>query len=268
MDWMRPPNPKVPMRAFVLAILASCVASIASAATLTDIAVFSANDVGNNWNGLIWNTQGADTDVPDRFNLYVSTDPLSDTSPQFLNGRNDAATRVAIPLASGSNTFSFYGEGVDTTFDPLQHFVLNLYFGAVQTLPAISGLQNLANDDLQPAGHPNGLDIYGNSGTQEAGTLSAHVGQQLITLTAFSWITDGNRDVVWPYWANDPPYSVGSGHLDYYGSFTLSVQQVPLAPTWALLLAGLAAMIGASGRSASRRASGAYASQGVLASAR
>jgi hypothetical protein len=127
----------------------------ASAALLTDIAVFSSNSEGNNWNGLIWNTQGADTDTPEpgRYNLYVSPDPLDDTSPSFANGFNDIRTRVALALAPGEQTFSIYGEGVGSQFDPLQHFVLNLYFGGIQLSPTLSGVQNLANNNLAVAGH-------------------------------------------------------------------------------------------------------------------
>lgn len=226
-----------------VALFASLLTSVATAATLTDLALFSANSEGDNWNGLIWNTQGADTDVPDRFNLYVTADPLSNPTPLFVNSDNTAATRIALPLAAGANTFSIYGEGVDTTFDPLQHFVLNLFFGG-QTVPLISGVQNLTNSNLQSAGHPNGLDRFGNSGAPEAGVLSAVIGGELVTLTASRWITDGQRDVVWPYWANDAPFSSGSGHLDYYGSFTLQVQTqaLPLPGTPALAALALAAL--------------------------
>lgn len=197
-----------------------------SAANLTDITVFSSNAEGNNWNSLIWNTQGADTDqpAPGRYNLYVSEDSLTETSPTFLNHFNDANARVSIPLTLGDHTFSIYGEGVGITFDQLQHFVINLYFDGDQSAPAISGVQSLDNDALAAVGHPNGLDIYGNSGEPESGQLQVQIGDTFVTLTDFSWITDGDRDVVWDYWANDVPYSGGSGRLDYYGSFTLNVQ--------------------------------------------
>ena len=36
----------------------------ASGVTLTDITVFSTNEQGENWNSLIWNTQGSDVDLP------------------------------------------------------------------------------------------------------------------------------------------------------------------------------------------------------------
>ena len=207
---------------------------------LTDVTVFSSNSEGNNWNGLIWNTQGSDTDPPNRYNLYLSNDPLTDLSPTFINGFNDSRARVALPLGVGSHTFSIYGEGVNRIFDPLQHFVLNLYFGGDQTAPGISGVQNLAGSALAPAGHLNGLDILGASGHPEAGTLAANVSGHIVSLTAFTWQVDGTRDVVWPHWANDAPYSGGSGTLDYYGSFSLSVTSatVPSPGTAGLVALG------------------------------
>ncbi len=233
------------MQSRILSVLFACVlwlpaAVSASGVTLTDITVFSTNSEGNNWNSLIWNTQGEDTDTPapGRWNLYVSPDPLSDATPTFINGFNDARARVSLSLGAGTHTYSIYGEGVGIQFDPLQHFTMNLYFGGDQSAPAISGVQNLTNTALAAAGHPNGLDIFGNSGAQEAGTLSALIGGHLVTLTDFSWITGGSRDVVWPHWANDDPYAGGSGRPDYYGSFTLTVSDTAVpAPAPVVLLA-------------------------------
>ncbi len=65
----------------LLAIGLMTTSAAATAATLTDITVFSSNSEGNNWN-----TQGSDTDTPNRYDLYLSSDPVSDTSPTFLNG--------------------------------------------------------------------------------------------------------------------------------------------------------------------------------------
>jgi hypothetical protein len=218
-------------------------ASALATALLTDITVFSSNSAGENWNSLIWNTQGADTDLPapGRFNLYVTSDPLTEPNPMFLNGFNDARTRVSLPVTPGTRTYSIYGEGVGITFDPRQHFVMNLYFDGNEGIPDISGVQNLDGTALAPAGHPNGLDIFGNSGQQEAGTLSAIVAGHMVTLTAFDWITDGQRNVVWDYWANDAPFGDGSPRLDYYGAFTLTVDAIeaPAPATLALLAAGL-----------------------------
>jgi hypothetical protein len=225
----------------------------AGATLLTDITVFSSNSEGNNWNSLIWNTQGHDTDTPNRWNLYASHDPLSVATPTFVNGFNDSRTRVSLSLGAGDNIFSIYGEGVGSNFDPRQHFVLNLYFNGVQNAPSISGVQNLTNDNLASAGHANGLDIFGNAGQQEAGTLSALMGDQLITLTQFSWITNSQKDVVWPYWANDPIYSNGSGQSDYYGTFILNVRTVPEPTTLALMGLGLAGIGFARKRSKSER---------------
>ena len=224
----------------VAAAVALTIPLSAGATLLTDVTVFSSNSDGNNWNSLIWNTQGAGTDLPNRWNLYVSHDPISSPSPTFVNGFNDGRTQVSLSLLPGDNTFSIYAEGVDRIFDPLQHFVLNLYFDGAQGAPAISGVQNLASDSLAPAGHPNGLDIFGSTGQPEAGTLSAATGSQLITLTDFSWITSSQRDVVWPYWANHPDYSQGSARVDYYGTFTLNVQSVPESASFTLLGLGFA----------------------------
>lgn len=219
------------------------IASASWSSAITDLTVFSTNELGNNWLGWIWNTQGNDTDSPNRWNLYVSEDPLSDSSPQFLNGFNDQNARVSIDLNSGDNYFTIYGEGVGDTsnYNPFLHFVLNGYLEDNQTNPDISGIQvNNSTANLQAATHPNGLDIYGNSGTHEAGTLDSRVGNQLVRLTDFYWTTNGNRDVVWPHWANDGIYSNGSGTPDYYGSFNLQVSVIPVPATLTLFCLGLA----------------------------
>lgn len=227
------------------------VMSASDAAVITDVTVFSSNSEGNNWNGLIWNTQGHDTDPVDHYKLYISADPLGTAVPSFLNHGNDAGTRVSLPLSVGTQTYSVYGEGVGWIFDPAQHFVLNLYFDGVQSAPGISGVQGLDNAGLAAAGHSNGLDIFGTSGQQEAGTLSVVLGNQRVTVSDFSWITDGNRDVVWNTWANDAPYAGGSGTLDYYGSFSLIVQTVPEPSTLPLVaFAALGLALGRARRSA------------------
>jgi len=217
------------------------ISGTASAALLTDISVFSSNSDGHMWNGLIWNTQGSNTDAPapGRWNLYVSGDPLDDLTPAFINRYNDNQARVSLALTPGTHTFSIYGNGVGGGFDPRQHFVLNLYFGGVQSAPGISGVQNLDNANLRPAGSPNGWDIYGQNWQAESGSLSTLLGNEQITLTAFSWITDLQRDVVWPYHANDAPWSTGGAGADYYGSFAVAVVSIPEPGTLALLSFGL-----------------------------
>jgi hypothetical protein len=226
---------------FMLAEIAGVLlgTSAANAALVTDLTVFSSNSEGHNWNGLLWNTQGHDTDPVDHYKLYVSSSPFAAVTPTFINGYNDIRTQVSIPLVLGSQTFSIYGEGVNTTFDPLQYFELNLYFDGNQSAPSISGVQNLTNTGLAAAGSWNGLGIFGGSGNAEAGTLSFVSGNELISLTDFNWITNGNRDVVWSTWANDAPYSGGSGTLDYFGSFTITVQTVPEPATGVMLCLGL-----------------------------
>lgn len=224
----------------------ACYGSLAWSAAITDITVFSTNEIGHYWLGWIWNTRGSNTDAPNRWNLYVSSDDLSDTTPQFFNHDNNQLTEVALSLGPGTNTFSIYGEGVGSTaaFQPFLHFVLNLYFDGNTTAPLISGLApDSSTTVLQAADHPFGLGIFGEAPRPEAGSLSTQIGNQLITLTDFSWLTNGvngqQRDIVWPHWANDPPYATGSRTLDYFGSFTLEVAQVPEPATIVLFTLGL-----------------------------
>jgi len=215
----------------------------ATAAVLTDITVLSTNEMGTMYGNLIWNTEGPPDDIPNRWNLYVSSDPIGDSTPSFINDANGGTTRVTLPLVVGANTYSIYGNSVPSSWlDPVyQHFVLNLYFDNDQSAPRISGVQNLSNNDLLAAGSENGWDIFGTPNTwqAEAGTLSTLIGNQMIILSAFSWMTNPNepRDVVGPY------DTTSNGELDFYGSFTVTVTNVPEPATLALLgvaLAGLA----------------------------
>lgn len=157
-----------------------------AAPVLGDMTVFSTNAEGNQFNSLLWNTQGKPQDTSDRWNLYISRDPLSVAAPKFLNGFNDERTSVSETLDVGLHTFSVYAESVSQTFDPAQYFTLNLYFNGVQSAPGISGAQNLTNDGLVAVGHPRGLDIFGNALQQEAGTLTALVDGYRVSLESFS----------------------------------------------------------------------------------
>ena len=223
---------------FAAILTVGCLPTIA-APVLTDITVFSTNAEGNQFSSLLWNTRGRPEDSPDRWNLYVSRDPLASATPAFINGFNDARTRISPPLDVGLHTFSIFAESVGQAFDPAQYFTLNLYFDGMQSAPGISGAQNLTNDGLVPVGHPRGLDIFGVGLQQEAGTLTAKVGSHSVTLQSFTWITARDRDVVWTNWANDAPYANGSGTPDFYGSITLRVTAVPEPGTLALALAAV-----------------------------
>jgi len=211
-------------------------ASIASAVVLTDATVFSTNEEGNNYLSLIWNTVGQPEDVPDRWNLYVSTstDP---SAPAFINGYNDANASVSVDLAPGTHTFGLFVNGVGSNFDPAVHWVLNLYFNGA-SFPSISGITGPTCPGVCAASHPNGLDRLGNAGAPEAGTLHAAFPDAQVTLVSFTWNTDPGIDVVWPHWHNAAPYDSGDGSPDYLGTFTLRVTaaQVPEPPMFALLL--------------------------------
>ena len=196
--------------------LAVIMGSAASAASVTDITVVGTNEEGNNWNGLLWNTQGAPADTRGIYNLYLSTS--SDLSaPSFVNSHDNSRTEVNLALAPGHYDYTIFGEGVGA-FDPWQHFVLNLYLDGNQSAPSISGLVGPGCAGLCAAGHPNGLGIYGNSGEQEAGVLAVVLGGLRITLSDFAWGLSEGVDQVWETWANDEPYAGGSGRTDAVGA--------------------------------------------------
>lgn len=212
-----------------------------AAVYLTDSAVFSTNQFGENWNGWIWNTQAPPADGPNRWNMYYSSS-LDPQNPVFINSENDASTNISIEMSPGTHSFLVYGESVTASLDPLQHFVLSLYFGGNQSSPDISGLYGSQCLVVCAASHWNGLDLFGASGEQEAGTLVYSAGGVTVTLTAFSWAIGSNVDKVWPHWDNTAPYSSGSGTPDFVGLITLQVSQVPAPGSVALLALGLAVL--------------------------
>lgn len=202
--------------------------------TLTDSAVFSSNPAGENWNGWIWNAQGLPEDSANRWNLYYSSsnDPQN---PVFLNSGNDAGTSLDIDMTPGTHTFLIFGESLGVALDPLQHFVLNLYFNDNQAAPDISGLYGTACPSVCAASHPNGLDLFGNSGlggntnAQEAGTLMFTGGGRVVQLTKFNWAVDEDVDQVWAHWGNSGNYVSGSGTPDFVGEVELTVRALDTA---------------------------------------
>lgn len=236
-----------------LALLAGAALGTVSAShanvLLTDSAVFSANGAGENWNGWIWNTQGA----PDnRWNIYYSSS-LDPQNPVFLNSGDGASTSLNTNLAVGTHSFLVFGESVTTDLDPLQHFVLSLYFGGNQAAPDISGLYGPDCLTVCAASHANGLDLFGVSGlggnlnAQEAGTLNFTSGQYIVELTKFTWNVRADVDQIWPYWDNTAPYSSGSGVPDFVGEIELRVSTVPEPATLGLFGLGLVGL-GLAGR--------------------
>lgn len=201
---------------------------------LTDTAAFSANSSGENWNGWIWNTVGLPDDPADRWNVYYSSSADPD-SPTFINTGNDTNTSLSIDLEPGVHSFLIYGESVTTTLDPLQHFVLNLYFEGNRSAPDISGLYGSTCFSVCAASHWNGLDLFGTSGlggntsAQEAGALTFELNGYLVELTNFTWSIGEGVDEVWPHWDDAFPYNSGSGTPDFVGELELQVNAVAVS---------------------------------------
>ena len=230
------PRRKRSLLAGMLVGIGLLVAGQASASLmLTDSAVFSSNSGGENWNGWIWNTQGLPEDTANRWNLYYSSsdDPQN---PVFLNSGNDAGTSLNIDMTPGTHSFLIFGESLGVELDPLQHFVLSLYFNDNQAAPDISGLYGSTCTSVCAASHPNGLDLFGNSGlggntnAQEAGTLMFTGGNREVQLTKFNWAVNDDVDQVWPHWDNTAPYSSGSGTPDFVGEVELTVRALDSVP--------------------------------------
>lgn len=240
--------------AALIAVSALCAAGAAQAVMLTDSAVFSANETGENWNGMIWNTQSPPADFRNIWNMYYSSaaDPLS---PVFLNG-GGTDPGIAIDMTPGTHSFVIFGEGATGAIDPRQHFVLNLYFAGNQGAPDISGLHGPTCPAVCAASSWNGLDLFGNSGlggntdAQEAGTLLFLSGGLTIELEHFTWALDTQVDRVWQHYAGafNGNYS---GTPDFVGEIRLRVRAVPEPAPLALI--GLA-LLTAGGLALGRRA--------------
>jgi len=209
------------LRTFAVLVATSLAASTASHAgvMLTDSTVFSTNGAGENWNGWIWNSRALPSD--NRWNLCYSNSADPQT-PVFVNSTSNAAYGEIAPdinldLTVGTHSFLIYGETVTTTLDPLQHFVLNLYFNGNTGAPDISGLYGPDCSGVCAAGHWNGLDLFGDSGlggnldAQEADTLLFASGGYIVELIRFTWNVAQDVDRVWPYWDDTFPYDQGSG---------------------------------------------------------
>jgi hypothetical protein len=213
---------------------------------LTDSAVFSSNEIGRNWNGWLWNTVGGDAP----WNLYYSTNLADPQNPAFLNSQDGPSTSLNIALTPGIHSFLIYGDSVTPTIDPFQHFVLNLYFNGNQGSPGISGLFGPTCVGVCAVSDYNGLNLFGASGDQEAGTLSFISGGFQVTLSGFTWVYTLGVDKVYPNWDNTAPYSNGNGRPDFVGEVQLDVRAVPVPGTLALV--GLGLILGGAGRRRSR----------------
>ena len=224
-------------RRFLSPLLATALvatATSASAATLTAGVVFGANDQGNTWPGWTWNTLGRQDappvaasspyDTRNVWNLYWST-TVAPIAPAFVNGFNDSRTNISLDLTPGTRTYGLYGESTGGAIHPAQHFALSLYFNGETSAPGISALTG-PTCTLCAAGHPNSTNLFGDTGSQAANTLTWTDGSIRVTLTQFSWALS-QQDVVWPHYHNTPEYPNGNGRSDFIGAVTLRVDQVP-----------------------------------------
>lgn len=232
------------MRVFLASALAGFLTAgtALAAPVLSDLAVFSSNAEGGAYGGLLWNTRGKPEDVPDRYNIYVS-ESADPSAPVFVNGFNDDRTRIALSLAPGTSTFLLFAESTGAAPDPAFSFALNLFFGNSDQ-PAISVLAGPDCVGVCAATAGNGSDIFGNGLQAAAGTAETVTGGNRVRVTGFSWAYRDSTDTVWTGWANDAPYSGGSGVPDYVGSLTLQVAPVPLPAALWLLGAALLGLIG------------------------
>ncbi|BCS33072.1 hypothetical protein TBR22_A22980 [Luteitalea sp. TBR-22] len=228
--------------------LVALVAAPTQAATLTAGVVFGADSTGNTYPGWTWNTLGQQDDPPvpasspydtrNVWNLYLSG-TVAPAPPAFINGYNDARTNISVDLAPGTYTFGLYGDSTGADIHPAQHFGLSLYFGGDTTTPGISGLTG-PSCALCPAGNANATNLFGDTGSQGANSLTWTDGLVRVTLTDFSWALS-RQDTVWAHYHNTPQYPNGNGRLDFVGALTLNVEAIRDVPEpAALTLLGLA----------------------------
>ncbi|HYG33717.1 MAG TPA: immunoglobulin domain-containing protein, partial [Clostridia bacterium] len=184
---------------------------------LTDVTIFSADNVGN-WTGPdIWQTRPRGHYV-----IFIQDGP---SGGPFLNGQTSEAVQPNIPLPLGDYSFRIAASaGAD-----YPNFGINLFFDGA-TKPSISAFAPLRTSPTAPhsfeaskASYTSGPVPY--NGVPGAGTLSFESGNQRITLVDFYWATPSAYDLDLV-----GGYSPGpDGMNDYVGVMMLSV--TPLEPT-------------------------------------
>jgi hypothetical protein len=208
----------------VALVVASAAAANALTLRLTDSAVFSANSNGENSKGWIRNTRGATDDLR---NMYHSGS-VEPENPAFVNSGNGPETELNIALAPGTHRFVIYGDqtGQDPGAVPRFQFAVNLSVNGALG-PSISGLTCPAG--ICANSHPNGVDFFGVSGRQGAGTRTHAVAGHTVTLTGFTWVADDAVDLVGPYFARLFDGS-GSGRPVWVGTIELHVEGGTVVP--------------------------------------
>lgn len=223
---------------------AAAIGPAASALSLTDAAIFSSNNVGQAYNGLIWNTVGSPPDLANRWNAYFSSS-TDINSPVFLNDGNDAAASIDIALAPGIHGFGIYGEAAGNHQD---HFTLSLYFDNGTDQPQISAVAPVGGGagDFAAASHADGLGLLQSDGfVPNANALTYFVDDFAVTLTSFFWSTDtaNHPDLVWPH-NQRHQFGPSPNGNDFYGQITLQVEQIPEPSALGLLALALLGLFG------------------------
>lgn len=199
---------------------------------LTDITLFSADSQGN------WIHQTINETRPGgNFNLWIQNISAGGV---FLNGPTDAQAQPNALLSSGTTTLNLYGDPGNGG----SWFGINLFLNG-STTPSISVFAPLMTSTSEPVflvdNSSDTAVVMGNGLLKDApaaGTLSATIGNQIITLTDFYNAQPSvyNQDKA-------GQITLGAdGTADYVGGITLTITTVP-EPSSLCLLALMAPLL-------------------------
>jgi uncharacterized protein (TIGR03437 family) len=192
--------------------------------TLTGISLFSSDDAGNactpfnscaQSRGLMWSTARSPI-------LWVIQ---GEDNGAFVNGPTLKDSAINVPLASGTYTFSIYGNG-QTVVSPT--FGLNLFFNFDNSHPKISVVapMNTSTSGFYPAFSATSAQTFDINQTlvKGAGSLTFTDGQTKVTLLSYHWTIPiaNKKDRV--SGVDTKPDNTN----DYLGEFTLQISAPPV----------------------------------------